>query len=296
MSRAASPSSGTPYGLARVCRVWHTSRATVYRRRAPVPADPPRRRGPSGSMPDAALVEAIRTVLSGSPFHGEGHRKVWARLRMAGVRTSKRRLLRLMREHGLLAPSRTGAPRGPRNHDGTIIPDRVDEMWGTDLTATWTGQGQAAVFVAVDHRSAECVGIHAAARATRFEALEPIRQGVRQHFGAFSKNAARGLSVRHDHGSQYMSDHFQKELAFLGIESSPAFVRAPEGNGCAERFIRTLKENLLWVRTFDTVEQLRRALIEFREIYNTTWLIERHGFQPPAAIRAEPLPSAVKAA
>jgi putative transposase len=66
------------------------------------------------------------------------------------MRTSKRRVLRLMREHGLLAPSRVGAPRGPRNHDGTIIPDRVDEMWGTDLTATWTGQGQAAVFIAVD--------------------------------------------------------------------------------------------------------------------------------------------------
>jgi transposase InsO family protein len=113
---------------------------------------------------------------------------------------------------------------------------------------------------------------------------------------AFAKDAARGLSVRHDHGSQYMADHFQKELAFLGIESSPAFVRAPEGNGCAERFIRTLKENLLWVRTFDTVEQLRHALIEFREVYNTTWLIERHGFRPPAAVRAEQLSPAAKAA
>jgi len=143
-------------------------------------------------MPDAALVEAIRTVLCGSPFHGEGHRKLWARLCIAGVRTSKRRVLRLMREHGLLAPSRVGAPRGPRNHDGTIIPDRVDQMWGTDLTATWTGQGQAAVFVAVDHRSAECVGIHAAARATRFEALEPIRQGVRRHCAAFAKGGGPG--------------------------------------------------------------------------------------------------------
>ena len=74
--------------------------------------------------------------------------------------------------------------------------------------------------------------------------LEPIRQGVRQHFGGFSKAIAGGLAVRHDHGSQYMSDTFQTEIAFLGIESSPAFVRAPEGNGCAERFIRTLKENL----------------------------------------------------
>ena len=160
-------------------------------------------------MPDAELLEAIRATLTGSPFHGEGHRKVWARLRHKGVRTSKRRVLRLMREHDLLAPSRVGAPRGPRTHDGTIIPEAVDTMWGTDLTTTWTGEGQVAVFVAVDHCSAECVGIHAARRATRFEALEPIRQGVRQRFGGFGARIASGLSVRHDHGSQYMADEFQ---------------------------------------------------------------------------------------
>ena len=139
-------------------------------------------------------------------------------------------------------------------------------MWGTDLTATWTEEGPAAVFIAVDHCSAVCIGIHAAARATRFEALEPIRQGVRRHFGGMARDSARGLAVRHDHGSQYMSDHFQKELAFLGIDSSPAFVRSPEGNGCAERFIRTLKENLLWVRTFKTVEELRQALLAFENL------------------------------
>ncbi len=247
-------------------------------------------------MPDAALVAAIRAILAESPFHGEGHRKVWARLRHAGVRTSRRRVLRLMREHDLLAPSRVGVPRGPRSHDGTIIPEAVGTLWGTDLTTTIAGEGQAAVFVAVDHRSAECVGIHAAHRATRFEALEPLRQGVHRRFGGFAQGIAQGLSVRHDHGSQYMADAFQEEIAFLGIESSPAFVRAPEGNGCAQRFIRTLKENLLWVRTFATVEELHQALLEFRETYNATWLIERHGFRPPSAVRHDQLSTAALAA
>jgi putative transposase len=296
MSRTVSPSSGKPYGLALVCRTWRAPRATVYRNRVLPRTEPHRRPGPVGSMPDAALLQAIRAVLAGSPFHGEGHRKIWARLRVAGVRTSKRRVLRLTRENDLLAPSRVGSPRGPRSHDGTIIPEAVDMMWGTDLTTTITGEGQAAVFIAIDHCSAECVGIHAALRATRFEALEPIRQGVRQHFGGFAKGLARGLSVRHDHGSQYMSDAFQKELEFLGIESSPAFVRAPEGNGCAERFIRTLKENLLWVRTFDTIEELRYALLTFRETYNATWLIERHGFITPQAFRQKQLQPAALAA
>jgi putative transposase len=296
MSRTISPSSGKSYGLALICRIWRIPRATFYRHQGPPRTEPPRRRGPVGPMPDAALLAAIRAVITGSPFHGEGHRKIWARLRVAGVRTSKRRVLRLMRENDLLAPTRVGSPRGPRSHDGTIIPDTLDTMWGTDLTTTMTGEGPAAVFVAVDHCSAECVGIHAAPRATRFEALEPIRQGVREHFGGFANHIARGLSVRHDHGSQYMSDVFQKELDFLGVESSPAFVRMPEGNGCAERFIRTLKENLLWVRSFDTIEELRQALLAFRQTYNVTWLIERHGFITPAAFRETQLQPAALAA
>ena len=80
-------------------------------------------------MPDADLVEAIPGVLLPSPFHGEGYRKVWARLRHHGLRSSKERVRRLMRENGLSAPVRTGRPTGPRNHDGTIIPEAVDTMW-----------------------------------------------------------------------------------------------------------------------------------------------------------------------
>ena len=258
MSHMLSPSSGKPYGLAPVCRIWRSARASIYRHRHPEPAR--QRPGPAGPMPDAALLERIRSALSDSPFHGGcqqvtgSHRKVWARLRIGGVRTSLRRVLRLMHDNDLLAPDRVSRPRGPRNHDGTIIPDTINTMWGTDMTTTWTAEGQVAVFVAIDHHNAGCVGIHAARRGTRFEALEPLRQGVRRHFGAIGKDVARGLAVRHDHGSQYMPDTFQTEMRFLGVQSSPAFVRAPEGNGCAERFIRTLKENLMWIRTFDTVE------------------------------------------
>ena len=78
-------------------------------------------------------------------------------------------------------------------------------------------------------------------------------------------DVAEGLKVRHDHGPAYLSDDFQREIAYLGMTSSPSFVRAPEGNGYCEWFIRILKENLLWVRSFATVEELRWALLEFNE-------------------------------
>jgi transposase InsO family protein len=280
-----------------VAAEWEVGRSTVYAARGrECRLEVARKRGPKTDHADEELTALIKADLEGSPFVGEGHRKVWARLRVAGVRTSLRRVLRLMREAGLLAPSRQVRVLGPRNHEGTILTERPDEMWGTDATSAWTTkEGHVTIFVAVDHCTAEGVGIHAAKVGNRFEALEPIRQGVRERFCVYGPDAARELKLRHDHGSQYVSDAFQDELAFLGIESSPAFVRAPEGNGCAERFIRTLKEQLLWVRPFETVEELRLALHAWLKVYNERWLIARHGHRSPAQVRRDLLASSVAA-
>jgi len=227
-------------------------------------------------------------VLESSPWVGEGHRKVWARLRHAGLRTSRRRVLRVMRKADLLAPTRAGRARGPKAHDGTIIPERPDPLWGTDLTAALTGEGTASIVFVVDHCTAECLGIHVARPGTRFEALEPLHQAVGSVFGDYAEAIALevGLSLRHDHGSQFVSDTYQHELAFLGITSSPAYVREPEGNGCAERFVRTLEEQLLWLRRFHTIDELNDALQDFMARYNREWLIERHGHRSPAQQRA----------
>jgi transposase InsO family protein len=287
MSQALSPSTNRSYGRARVLAAWRLSRSTFYARQKralhPVARQ---RRGPKTAHTDTGLLDLIRQAIADSPFHGEGHRKFWARLRVQGVRTSKQRVLRLMRENQLLAPQRQLAVAPAKEHDGTIVTERPNQMWGTDATATVTlADGQVTVFAAIDHCTAECVGIHAVKRATRFEALEPIRQGVKEYCGGFRKNAAPGLQIRHDHGSQFMSDHFQKEIRFLGMASSPAFVREPEGNGCIERFFRTLKEQLLWVRHFQDIDELQQVLREFRDRYNSQWLIERLNFQSPRQAR-----------
>lgn len=290
MSQARSPSAGIRYGLARVCRLWQVARSTVYlvRKNAQEPRAKPKKRGPKGPCSDGELVGHIKEAQNESPWVGEGHRKTWARLRHKGVLTSRRRVLRLMRENGLLAPHVTRRNKA-KSHEGSIIPDAPDKMWGTDATATLTGEGMATIFFVVDHCTAECLGIHAARHGTRFEAMEALRQGVHACFGEFEEGvaASQGLALRHDHGSQFTSHAYQEELAFLGISSSPAYVREPETNGCSERFARTLKEQLLWLRRFNTVEELNRALQEFKDKYNRSWLIERHGWISPAACRAK---------
>jgi transposase InsO family protein len=287
MSRQTSPSTHRPYGIARVLRVWDLPRSTFYAQRERRAEPATGRRGRTPTLDDAALLVQIRAVIAESPFHGEGHRKIWARLRtLKGVRTSMRRVLRVMREAELLAPARQPEPVVEHPHDGRIVTDRPNVMWGTDATAAVTlTEGTATIFAAIDHCTAECVGIHAAKYGDRFEALEPIRQGVRDYFGGLAPATAAGLALRHDHGSVYLSADFQAEVRFLGMTSSPAFVRQPEGNGCIERFFRTLKEQLLWVRHFSTIEQLRHALLTFKETYNREWLIGRLGYRSPAQVR-----------
>jgi putative transposase len=148
-------------------------------------------------------------------------------------------------------------------------------------------EGRARVLGAVDPGAGECVGPHAAAAGTRFEPLEPVRPGVLRHCGAIGRGVAHGLALRHDQDSNDMSRDFQHEIRCLGLESSPAFVREPEGNGVAERFIRSLQENVLWVHSFDTIDELRGALPDFIAPYNATGLVARHGYRTPHQSRAE---------
>jgi putative transposase len=291
-----SPATGRLYGVQRVCATWRIPRSTYYARKAAEREAEPCRRGPRPVLSDAELAERIRTTCEETEerwgFRGEGYRKVHRRLHVAGVRASKHRVLRVMREHDLLAQRTSRRQRGPKVHDGTIVTEVPNDMWGTDATMTWTRQdGYVWVFLAVDHCNSELIGVHASISGTRYEALEPIRQAVREHVGKVEQDVALGIALRHDHGSQYMSRVFQQELRFLGITSTPSYVGTPEGNGVSERMVRTIKEQLLWVRTFDTAEQLRHALQDFRTTYNNHWMLGRWGHSTPSSVRHTLTPS-----
>ena len=289
MSTETSAVAGQRYGLERVCQVLEFPRSTIYAKRQAehrnVVALRPGRRGPKPRMSDERLLEAIGADLAASPFVGEGHRKPWARLRLAGIRVSRTRVLRLMRENQLLSPHRR--PQGKLDpHEGTIVTERPDEMWGTDGVRIETLEdGWVWTFSAVDHCHAECVGWHVTKIGDRFAALEPIAQGLHRYFGGVHAEAGRGLALRMDHGTQYMADHFLKQVKFWGIAPSFAFVAQPQTNGVAERFNRTLKEQAIYGRVFRNLEEVRRAVGEFVERYNAHWRLEKLGFRTPYEVR-----------
>ena len=277
--------------MAMICQVWQVARSTVYAARkrsgAAQPVEP-QKRGPKTKVPDEELLAEIRQVLKESDFLGEGHRKVRARLRAKGIRAGKNRVLRLMRENGLLAPVRFRHERGDRSHSGRITTDEPNELWGTDATRFYTKEdGWCWFFMAVDHCVTDVVGWHVAKKGDRWAALEPIRQGVRAHMHGYAPKIALGLGLRHDWGPQYTAHQFQGELAWLGIRSTASYVGEPECNGVAERFIRTLKEECLYLHDFESLEEAREVIDEFIEKYNRGWLLERYGYRTPAEVRRE---------
>src|SRR3954447_23675845 len=226
MADVTSPITGRRYGVARVCHVWDVPRSSFYaaQQASAAEAGPrpsPTRRGPKPAISDEDLLAAIRADLACSPWTGEGHRKVWARLRaMDGIQVSRKRVLRLMRQHALLSPHR--ARRRPEtSHERHIITEAPNIMWAIDATQiTTVADGKVWLFGVAEHWNAELLGWHVAKHGTRYEAVQALGMAVRQQFGHLDAGAARGLALHHDHGSNFMSDVFQKQAKFWGMAPS----------------------------------------------------------------------------
>jgi transposase InsO family protein len=178
------------------------------------------------------------------------------------------------------------ANHGDRRHEGRIRTDRPNELWGADAARFYTRRdGWCWFFGAIDHCSEDIVGWHVAKRGDRWAALEPIRQGIRAHYSDYATKIALGLGLRHDWGPQYCAHQFLGELKWLGIASTPSYVGEPQCNGIMERWIRTLKEECLYLYDFESLEEAREIIGEFIRRYNEEWMLERFEYRSPLEVR-----------
>ena len=292
MSATTSAATGRCFGIQRVCQVWERSRAALYARRARAHhhrlGAGPARRGPVPRQSDAQLLAAIRTDLARSPFHGEGHRKVHARLRILdGIRVARTRVLRVMRAHELLSPhrGRQGAAKTP---DGRVITQAPNVMWGTDGVRVFTlDDGWGWIFAAVEHWNAECVGWHVCKVGSRFAALDPIAHGLERLYGSLDADVAAGWRFGWITVVSTCQTTSSSRSGIGGVHPSFGFVEEPETNGVVERWNRTLKEQAIHGRIFQNLEAVRAAVADFVERYNQTWRLEKLGYQTPIEAREE---------
>jgi putative transposase len=305
MSTAISIAARQPYGVQRVCAAWAIPRSSYYATATAAAATAATatatatalaatetrptcgKRGPKTTLDDDALLALIRADLAASPFKGEGHRKVWARLHhRAGHAVGRNRILRLMRRHHLLSPHR--APTTPaKAHDGRICTDAPNERWATDGAKVLTAEGWLWVFTTVEHWNGELLGWHVCKRGDRYAAYEPVAQAVQRIFGHTRTGAARGVELRHDHGSQYLTDYFQGQSRHHGFTPSFALLGEPETNGVVERFNRTFKEQIIHGHIYRDRAELAAALAAFAKTYNEQWLLEKLAYCSPNQARRD---------
>ena len=148
-------------------------------------------------------------------------------------------------------------------------------------------EGWGWLFVTVGHWDAECVGGHVCKQGTRLAALEPISQGLMSPVGAGAADAGRGLSLRMDHGTQYLSDHFPNQLKYGGISPSFALSEQPQTKGVAARVIRTRNEQVIYGRVLQHLEEVRTTVRRFVGTDNREWRVEKNGFLSPWQAKAQ---------
>ena len=235
---------------------------------------------------DKSLLEQIRVIKSEHPFWG--YRRVWAYLRfIARLSINRKRVYRLLKENNLLvkADTRLLAKRVSRTQKPR--PERANQWWGIDMTKVMTRNGWAYVVLVLDWYSKKVVGHYCGEQSKSWHWLAALNKAVNRQFPAGIREMEIELNLMSDNGSQPTSRAFMETCAGLGIKQAFTAYNNPKGNADTERMMRTLKEELCWLREWSSTAELKTALDTFIEDFNSGYLHSALGYKTPNAFEKE---------
>ncbi|WP_460466009.1 IS3 family transposase, partial [Amycolatopsis acidiphila] len=244
------------------------------------------------ALQDAQLLEMIVKIRCSHEFAATyGSPRVWLELRRQGIRVGRKRVERIMREHGLQgAFLRKGWKGGStkQNPRQTAAPDLVNRqfdadapnrLWVADLTRIMTGEGVLWLASMRDAFSNKVVGWATAARADTSLVLTALDYALR------SRDVHDGQLIHHsDKGCQYAALRFTQRLADAGIAPSTGSVGDSYDNALAENLWSTIKTELIYWpgNTFTTRTEADSAIFRYIDgWYNPRRIQERLGGLSP---------------
>jgi transposase InsO family protein len=262
-----------------VCETFQLSRAAFYaeaRRQRGVHVDAPSNvialpKAPRFTSVEVVLLR-IRDVLAREACAAWGVRKVWATLKREGLKVSRKRVHAIMRAHGLVLIREREPGQPPRGH--VVVPE-PNRRLATDLTTVWTRRdGVVALVPTIDCGDRTAV-IEVTTDQHGPAVLASVETKLTAAFGV-PTNVPEGVELRTDHGPQYTGADCAALCARWTLVHTYAPVGRPTGNAVVERFIRTLKEELIWLRDWTSADELRAAV--------ATWLDHYHHHRPHQAL------------
>jgi putative transposase len=238
-----------------VARVAQISRQAIYRtprpRRAPV--------SPARSAADR-VEAAIVAVAEQNPTDGYRMVTAWARRRL-GRPVNRKRVLRVMRERGLIQRRR---PLDRRRRPGFFRVERPDQLWHLDMTSVWVAEhGWVYLMAAIDCCTREITAWHLETRCRAREAIALVERA------AAERGIAPGtLTLGTDNGSAFTARAFKAVLSDLGVAHRRGGYRDPESQAYIESWFGKLKERCVWREEFETLDHARQAIGDYVSNYH----------------------------
>jgi putative transposase len=234
---------------------------------------------------NSPVVERIKALKVEHPFWG--YRRIWANLKyIDGLEINKKRVLRLLQKHDLLVTPDTKlkAIRTPTRSKPK--PDRPNQWWGIDMTKVMVnGFGWMYIVVVLDWYTKKIVGYYAGMQCRNKHWLEALDMAVNRQFPGGVRE--HRLFLMSDNGSQPTSISFMKACHDMEINQTFTSYNNPKGNADTERVFRTMKEEFIWLREWNSPFELADALGKWIEYYNGKYLHSTIGYKSPIKFEEE---------
>jgi transposase InsO family protein len=255
------------------------SRATIWRQL----------RQPSSSNEDELKLRSqIQTIAL--EMRAYGYRPITAELHRRGVKVNHKRVLRLLREDNLLCLRQRAFVRTTDSrHNLRVYPNlarglvlsNINQLWVADITYIRLLREFIYLAVLLDAFSRRCIGWAISRHIDTQLTLAALQMALN------TRTIHAGLIHHSDQGVQYAATDYIAVLQEHKIEISMSRTGNPYDNAKAERFMRTLKYEEIYMNDYETLAEVRASIEHFIEaVYNRKRLHSAIGYRPPAEFEA----------
>jgi transposase InsO family protein len=237
------------------------------------------------------LLSRIQDLKAEHPFWG--YRRIWAYLKYRqGLNVNHKRIYRLMKENNLLVSPNTRIKALRANYPRRSKPraTRPNQYWGIDMTKVLIkSSGWLYLVIVLDWFTKKIIGYSLKARSRTSDWLEALSRACNNQFPQGILAKENELFLISDNGSQPTSRKFMAASSVLEIKQIFTCYNNPRGNADTERVIRTMKEDLIWLKEWESPTELGEDLKAWISRYNEDFPHSSLHYKTPVQFEKEQL-------